>query len=336
MSFAEQHDPDNAASPATTAFSLLDIEHDNLRTALATAVRIAPPTGSGWRPRWGVTGWRAAISARAGGGWTTRSRAVPESSDLRSRALHALAVFDMRRGRIERLGELGAEIVDIHRTLDDRAGLAQALQHEALLVFMRGRWGDCDHRLDECLRVAGDCRDWRVLPSATHLRGLVALSRGHFDTARAALEETRRLLAAAAPTERPGFTVVMLGIVIEHPGTEHAHVLFEETVVQGRSVDPARAVGYLLGNLAYLARLAGDLDEARSYLLDAVEVFQTRGIPTARRSRSITSGACCASRRLRRRSRCPERRPEDSAAARRPARNRIVGRQPRAALGSGG
>ena len=68
----------------------------------------------------------------------------------------------------------------------------------------------------------------------------------------------------------------MLGIVIEHAATEHAHVLFEETVVQGRRVDPGRADGYVRSNLAYLARLTGDLDEARSHLLDAVEAFRDR------------------------------------------------------------
>ena len=274
-SFAERHDPDNATSSITSVSSELDVEHDNLRAALGTALRTQPQTGlrlatALWRY------WLARGLFGEGRRWLDEALAgVPEPSELRSRALHALAVFDMRRGSPDRLGELGAEIVRIHRALDDPVGLAQALQHEALLAFMRGRWADCNNRLDECLRVAAASRDQRVPPSANHLRGLVALSRGQLDAARAHFEETLTLLAETVHTERPHFPVVMLGFAVEAPGAEHAHVLFEETVIQGRRVGSLQAAAYLRSNLAYLARLARDLDEARSHLVTAVESFQT-------------------------------------------------------------
>ena len=58
---------------------------------------------------------------------------------------------------------------------------------------------------------------------------------------------------------------------------EDARIYFEETVLPGPRVSAGQARGYVLCNLAYLARLAGDRDEAQGLLDEAVSIFRALG-----------------------------------------------------------
>jgi tetratricopeptide (TPR) repeat protein len=105
---------------------------------------------------------------------------------------------------------------------------------------------------------------------------MVLLGRGELQSARKVFDE----IAAGLPAlPRPGpkfFAPMMLGFAVEGAATVSPRLHFEETVLLGRRVGADQAGAYVQCNLAYLARLAEDLDEARSLVEDAASVF--RGI----------------------------------------------------------
>ena len=276
VEFAEARDPELSTSVEVVPASL-DVEQGNLRVALAWALGHEPTLAL----RLAVALWRYWL-ARAffaeGGQWLeTVLAAVPEQSVLRGRALLALAVFDLRRGSGRRLAEIGGETVAAHRALSDHAGLALALVADGVLAYMRGQWSESWQRSLEARAAALDSGVDEVEASSAHLQAMVLLSRGELAAARVAFEQARAALARVPLPKQPFFTPLMLGYAIDGAGTASPRLYFEETVLTGPHVNARQAQGYVLCNLAYLARLAGDVDEARLLVGDAVSMFQTLG-----------------------------------------------------------
>jgi predicted ATPase/DNA-binding SARP family transcriptional activator len=157
VEFAEARDPEVPTSVVDVAPASLDVEHDNLRTALTwalahevrAALRLAVAL---WRY------WLARGLFAEGRQWLEAVLAADsEPSVLRARGLLALAVFDLRGGMADRLVAIGAEAVAIHRMIGDRADLALALDADGALAYMRGDWTGCWQRAEEVHRIpAGD------------------------------------------------------------------------------------------------------------------------------------------------------------------------------------
>ena len=142
----EARDPEQSPNVLDVVPATLDVEHDNLRVALRWALRHEPATAL----RLAVALWRYWLARglfAEGRRWLEAVLdAVPEPSPLRVRALLALAVFDVRRGTDRRLAEIGAESGRRVPRAGDPAGLADALQADAVLAYMRGAWTRCWQR----------------------------------------------------------------------------------------------------------------------------------------------------------------------------------------------
>jgi tetratricopeptide (TPR) repeat protein len=191
--------------------------------------------------------------------------------------LLALAVFDLRRGSGRRLAEIGSEAVDAHRALRDHTGLALALHADGVLAYMRGQWDESWQRSLEARDVALDGGLDEVEAASAHLQAMVLLGRGELAAGRVAFQHARAALAKVPQPRQPFFTPLMLGYAVEGAGTASPRLYFEETVLTGPRINARQAQGYALCNLAYLARLAGDVDEARTFVGEAVSMFRTLG-----------------------------------------------------------
>jgi predicted ATPase/DNA-binding SARP family transcriptional activator len=277
VAFAEARDPEVSSSIIEVAPASLDVEHGNLRVALAWAVAHEPPTAlrlaaALWRY------WLARSLFAEGCHWLeTVLAAVPEPSVMRGRGLLALAVFELRRGSAQRLAQIGAETIAAHRALSDRSGLALALHADGVLAYMRGQWSESWQRGLEAREAASEGGVHEVEASTAHLRAMVLLGRGELTPARVAFEQARAALTKVPQPKRPFFIPMMLGFAVEGAGTASPRLYFEETVLTGPRVNAGLAQGYVLCNLAYLARLAGDLAEARVLVEESISIFTTLG-----------------------------------------------------------
>ena len=276
VEFAEARDPELSTSVEVAPASL-DVEHGNLRVALAWALGHEPTLAL----RLAVALWRYWLARglfAEGGQWLeTVLAAVPEQSVMRGRALLALAVFDLRRGSGRRLAEIGGETVAAHRALSDHAGLALALHADGVLAYMRGQWTESWQRSLEARAAALDSGVDEVEASSAHLQAMVLLGRGELATARVAFEQARAALARVPLPKQPFFTPLMLGYAIDGAGRRARGCTSRRRSSPGPHINARQAQGYVLCNLAYLARLAGDLDEARMLVGDAVSMFRTLG-----------------------------------------------------------
>jgi tetratricopeptide (TPR) repeat protein len=198
--------------------------------------------------------------------------ANPEPTALRARALLALAVFDVRRGRAARLEQLGEEAVAIHRALPDKSELGRALHAEGVLAFMRGEWDRCWDLTEESRAEAG-AEDHPVEVSARHLQGLVLAGRGQLDEARATMTDVRQLLATHFDVVDPFFLPMSIGFAVEGATHRIPRVFFEDTMLPGRYAGARHADAHVLLTMGAVARLAGELDEARGLLDEARSRF---------------------------------------------------------------
>ncbi|MGQ4419611.1 tetratricopeptide repeat protein, partial [Streptomyces sp. SAS_269] len=144
----------------------------------------------------------------------------------------------------------------------DRAALAYACYQQAILLWMRGAWARGRAALDRARALAQEAGEPSVLAAVAHLDGIRAACRGEGVTARAACSESLRLLDDVGVATGPFFPVMTPGYAVEGDGGGQVSVLFEETVLTGRTVGPSRARGYVLTTLAWAARLQGDTDAA--------------------------------------------------------------------------
>lgn len=269
VQFSEARDPEVSTRVVEVVPVSLDVEHDNLRAALAwalghqplAAMRLAVALWWYWLAR-GLFAegrrWLEAVLA-----------AAPQPSPMRSRALLALAVFDLRRGAARRLADIGAEAV---AAADRGTARALALHEAGVLAYMRGRWAECWQRSVEA-QTDGDVPE--VGATAAYLQAMVLLGRGELPSARQAFRQARQALGEVT-SQRPFFWTLMLGWVVER-AERGPRLYFEETVLPGPHVSAAQARGYLLCNLAYLARMAGDLTEASAFIDEAITGFATLG-----------------------------------------------------------
>ncbi len=275
--WAAANDPERAVVAGEEALHHFDIEHDNVRAALRSSLADEPETAlrlatSLWRF------WLARGHFAEGRRWLESALAAdPAPTALRTRGLVAIAVLDMRYGAgRERLDQIANEIIDIHRRLDDRAGLAQAFHFAALLQWTTHH-GDALDRLERACELAGDLNDDHVLAGATHTRGVVELSRGQPAAARRHFDACDALLPGLEPAAWGFFPAISIGFSVEWDAGGDPRVVFEETLVMGHRLDARPAAAHLRYSQAWAARAAGELDAAIASAEDSADRFSAEG-----------------------------------------------------------
>ncbi len=271
-----ESDPTPAGDlPASDRLRRLDLERDNLRAALASALANDPQLAlrlavALWR-FWLMRGYLA-----EGYRWLDASlAAAPERTADRARALLAASLMGMRRGVHTRLHEFGAESVAISAELGDHAGMFDAVelstgyrtivsgpaQIEALL------------REHETLLVDG-------LPAArppvwaAHTRGIAAWFRREYPQARQHFELALTRAGELLTEPRPALWPLSYALITVAPETGYPLHLQEETAIVGRRVGGEAAVAYILGNLAVVDRVEGDFDRAGELIQESLARFQ--------------------------------------------------------------
>ncbi|MFI8239393.1 BTAD domain-containing putative transcriptional regulator [Streptomyces sp. NPDC085866] len=257
----------------------LEADYGNLRAALRSFLRHEPDSAL-----------RLAVALRSF--WPERGRlaegrrwledalaAAPEPTLARARALMGRAVLAVRLGDGSPLKDIGEQIVGIHRLRADPAALAYAHCQQAILLWMRGTWDRARTALDLARTLAHDAGDPSVLAAAAHLEGIWAVCRGEGSVAREACAECLRLLDDVQGGRGPFFPVMTPGYVVEDDEAGQVSLFYEETVLVGRTVGPARARGYALATLACASRRDGDTGAAVAAAERGVDCFRALDDP---------------------------------------------------------
>ncbi|MEU4220592.1 BTAD domain-containing putative transcriptional regulator [Actinoplanes sp. NPDC026623] len=267
LGLARDHDPDRTSGVVVERPQLLDADHDNLRAALAWALRHDDAQALSL----GVSLWRYWLARghfAEGAGWLERILEVPPApSPELTRAYFALAVLEARRGLSDRLASLG----------DAGVAAAGSTADTAYARLMRGTLQLGVAELDDAERtatavLAESPPDAPVTVAASWLAALVALFREDVGLARQRFTGFLDRLSRISPAAPPFLPAVTPCLPLVPVGGSLVPV-FEESWLLGRRVGAVQGHAYALSGLGYVHRLGGDLAGALDTTKRAVEEF---------------------------------------------------------------
>jgi predicted ATPase/DNA-binding SARP family transcriptional activator len=273
---ARRLDPDYGDVAQDEVLRRLEREHDNFRTALMWSIEHEPDTAlalaaSLWRF------WFLRCHVVEGGQWLDRVlEAAPRPSRARAQALVGLTGLNARRGLSDRIRNQAADAVRVMEQLDDPAGVALHQLVHASMVW-------ATHDVGEAERLAAGVADAalalgrpELLAAATWLQAHCALTREDDVAAERLLDECLVQLGEVDPRCAPFLTVITPCVVLV-PVAGRLVPSYEESLLVGRRVGTAQAIGFVLAAQAYAPRLRGDLGAACSAATQAVRQFEGLG-----------------------------------------------------------
>ncbi len=272
LAVAEAADPRVAGE---RFFEPVEVELDNLRAALASGLRDDPRCAL----RTAVALWHLWMRR---GYFTEGSRlleaalaADPAPTPLRARALVAASALDVRLARPERIIGLAEGAREIHAGLGNSRAVAGALLYRGLLESVRRRHRAAHDTLEEAFTEAQQAGEALVAAQTRHAQGVEAYCRGRDDEARRLMEKGLELLPAATDSDASVWATT-IGLVIDRDRHGRPRMYFEDTLVLFREVGAEAARGYMLCDLALVARAQGEYDSAREALDRALSLHRER------------------------------------------------------------
>lgn len=276
LELARAADPEGAAAASSTAPDRLEADHDNLRAALAWALRHEPEQALALAVHmWPM--WMSGSHYREGSRWLDAAlAAAPAPTLLRAEALRAACGLEVRLGQAGGLSELGTERIEIFRALGDGAAVAHALDELGVYAYMAGRHDRAEQLYAESRALGEELGERKVTAAVLHSLGVLAQCRGDFAGAREMLLESLSGLRELPAADRdPFFRVHTVGLFVAEVGVAGApRMYFEETLQFFRRVDAWRAIGYVLAGLGDVARAQGLRDPARERLNESLAYFR--------------------------------------------------------------
>ncbi len=271
---AAERDPDRGVPVVLEPAPWFDVEQDNLRAALSSALahqpdlalRLAAATWRFWLSR-GLIAEGARWLGLALDGSTDRSA-------VRARALSAISVVRTRQGQSAGLMAVADDVVALRAEQDEVAELAAARHERVILAYLAGEWVLADAASSVSLREATPFP--LVLTSARHFAGVRALGRADLSAADQAFAEAGVALARATADGPPYFQTLTLAWVVDDR-TGPPFPAGEETLLLGRRVGAQQAAGHLAVARALTDRLSGRVDSALARLDEALRVFAAVG-----------------------------------------------------------
>lgn len=280
LAVAEATEPKLTGEHQAEAFGTLEIEHDNLRAALA---RLHASDDPELRLRlttalsrfWYVRGYLAE-SRR----WLERALEVvgDTPAPLRRRALTAAAAVALLQGDYDAGIDLSGRSLEAARETGDPKLIANGLSNLGAITLAAGDRPRARTLLEEAVELARTIDDTRIAALAINNLGDLALTEGDYGRARPLFDESLGLLRARGDTTNiarslfnVGSTELMLG------DTEGAAARYRESVAFGREAGDKEDLAWCLLGLAGVAARDGEGPRAAALLGAAAALLEEMG-----------------------------------------------------------
>jgi tetratricopeptide (TPR) repeat protein len=256
----------------------LELEHDNLRAALASAIRHDPPVALRLANAiWWF--WMARGLFVEGSRWLNEVlAAAPEPTPERGRALIAAGAIQVRRPHRIDAVDLGREALEIARRGGDRHAEARALARLGVMAMGGFEWALADPVLAEGLELAGEIGDDVLQAAIKHWQGILAGARGENALSRELLGDCLELLGGISDDRGPVFWAAHVNPVMVRgvPGGG-MRSFFEDTFLLFRAVRSRTGAAYTLLSIGETWRSDGEYGAASEAMCQALELFHEIG-----------------------------------------------------------
>jgi predicted ATPase/DNA-binding CsgD family transcriptional regulator len=258
---------------------VVQAEIDNLRSAhrwaaehedAVSAQRIASAL-----PRF----WEVQGNFSEGRSWLTASLAIGDDPTLdRAHALIGLATLARRQGDYESAIASYEEGLAIFRSLDDRSGIATALNNLGVVAQDQGDYGRARELLTEAQQYFASIDDRPRNASALNNLGLVARRQGDMEGAVRLYEQSLALWTELGDQLRRALCLNNLGVVAYYLGdNETAENRYREALGVYRQMEDRSGAALTLNNLAEVLRDRGDYPQAMTAWQESLALRSVQG-----------------------------------------------------------
>lgn len=282
LALAEQAETHLRGPEQVQWLNRLELEHDNLRTALEwsqfepgseeAALRLAGALGGFWEVRGYLREGRDRLAKAL-----SRPRAL-EHLAARAHALTwagRLALFQVDNAAARVLLE---ESIALCRELGDKPGLALALNNLGPVALNQGEFDAARTCYEESLAIRRELKDERGIAASLSNLGLVARCQGKYELARTILEECLVLNRDLGMKEGPAYTLTHLGVVEYCAGNfERAGALLKQSLALFGEMGNKRLVAEGLVALAGVAVAQGHPERAAQLFGAAQAIYDATG-----------------------------------------------------------
>jgi predicted ATPase/DNA-binding CsgD family transcriptional regulator len=281
MRVGEETDPLLRGPRPRVAFDRVEVEQDNMRTALRWLAEDGTPDQAmrlaamlGWF--WYVRGYNS-----EGRGWLAEALARPSElppSSMRSRVCWLAALLAYRQGDLDAARTLNEESLAIGRAAADAVRIAEARLLSGVLHRDQGEYRAARSAFEESLSTAQGAGDGFSTALGHYWLGIVALDEGDCTTARARLEEglaVRRRIedrwACCTSLER------LAEVALQQRDYPAARDYADESLAIAREIGYPQGVARSLRCLGTLALVRGEATAAREKYAEALTIWRSMG-----------------------------------------------------------
>ena len=234
----------------------LEVEHDNLRAALAwsrddpggaeAALRLAGALTYFW---WLQGNWREAREWLEG----ALNRRLDAPRTVLPLAYWGATRFAYQLGNNAQAKKLGEEGLAIAREVGDKRASSSLLIHLGIAALLESAYGEAAERLEEAVLLAREIGDkWHVSVCLTHQGIVLARHRGDLARSTALQEEALAVMREVGDTAYVSYTLCCLGTVTLQKGDYHRAASFF-----AESLRLSRETGFRWSIVECLVGLAG-------------------------------------------------------------------------------
>ncbi|MGZ8692597.1 MAG: tetratricopeptide repeat protein, partial [Gaiellaceae bacterium] len=277
LALAEEAQPELDAGDMATWLVRLELDHDNLRAALARfsvqgspelELRLAIALKNFWWVRGHLSeGRRALEMAMSHGGG-----APPQ---LRADALTALGVLAYRQGAFEAAKAAWAESLELYRELGNATGIARSVGELGSVAVGEGDYEQAAALYEESAALFRAAGDRMRLASVVANLGAIANMQGDYVRGRRLCEEALSLHREVGAKDDIALTLQNLGrVALQENRHPDAAELLHESLELSRDLSYKEMIAYGLEGLAELGAARGDSDRAARLLGAADALFE--------------------------------------------------------------
>ncbi|MDQ3915964.1 MAG: DUF4062 domain-containing protein [Actinomycetota bacterium] len=245
--------------------TVLEHEHDNMRTALRTAIRLRD-TATELRLASKLTRfWEYHAHLTEGQRWLEEALSRAEGADpaLRADALEGAAILALAQGELKRATTQMEECVGIRRDLGDPSRLGSSLRYLALIRLDRGDTEGARKLLNRSLALQREAGNEGETGTVLSNLGILAIHDEEWERAAALYGESLDVFARSGDTLGMARALLNLSDVRLHTrDLDDARHLLEQALKMFEQLGMRWDIAYVIENLGGVAAYAGRPDEA--------------------------------------------------------------------------
>jgi len=285
LALAEAAEPGFWGPQQIIALERLELEHDNLRAALAWSkvarnadigVRLA--TALWWF--WFVRGYTSEGRVWLMGMLAQAAAREPDEPSTRvwATALYRGAHLAEEQGDYEQALALCEKSLTIFQGQGDRQGIAWALYILGLVAQDQGDYGQAEARYTESLALFQEVGDTRGISWTLNNRGLVALVQGDYGLAHGLFVESLRHWREVGNIRDSAICLNNLGEVARcQDNYTRAAAHYAESLTLFQKVGDTGGIALCLLNQGYLAHAQGETSRAQALCAESLPLWQKIG-----------------------------------------------------------